>query len=91
VTGNTTLFCRPEAAPYPVIDDIVWFKNGALLNPGIDESSRVRKMPNGNLFMHNILSSDGGTYRCDVSNALGKASTQGNLTVLGKEKHHSFM
>ena len=82
--GNTSLVCRPEAAPYPAFEDILWYKNGAALNPGTDEASRVRKMPNGNLFIINVQRGDAGTYKCQVTNVLGAAYTEGNLTVLSK-------
>lgn len=80
--GNTSLLCRPEAAPYPAFEEIVWYKDGTPLNPSAEEQARVRKMPNGNLFIFNVQSSDVGTYRCHVTNALGSAYTEGNLTVL---------
>ena len=82
--GNTTLFCRPEAAPFPEFDDILWFKNGVPMNPGTGEGDRVQKLPNGNIFINSVQKSDQGTYRCKVSNEYGEADTTGNLTVLGE-------
>ena len=56
--GNTTLLCQPEAAPYPLFENIVWYKDDGLLNPGDGEQDRVRKMPNGNLFISSVQVSD---------------------------------
>lgn len=80
--GNTTLLCRPEAAPYPKYEDIGWYKNGQPLDPGSEEGDRLRKMPNGNLYISPVDKSDGGVYMCQVSNIHGEADTTGNLTVL---------
>ncbi|ELT90327.1 hypothetical protein CAPTEDRAFT_180331 [Capitella teleta] len=82
--GNTTLYCRPEAAPYPSAEEIIWYKNGVPLNPGSGENDRVQQLPNGNVFISNVQQSDQGVYKCHVSNSYGEAETVGNLTVLSK-------
>lgn len=84
VNGNTTLLCRPEAAPYPMLENIVWYKNRVPMNPGSDENSRIRKLPNGNLFMNRLVMQDSGVYMCKVRNQLGEANTTGNLTILSR-------
>lgn len=38
----------------------------------------------GNLNISRIASTDAGTYRCQATNSLGKASDEGRLTVLSK-------
>ena len=78
--GNTTIICRPEAAPVPTI---TWFKNGSPLNPGEDETSRIMLLPNGNLFISPVYTSDAGSFSCRAENNLGVAESTGNLTVLG--------
>ena len=60
------------------------FKNNGQLNPGTDENSRVRQMPNGNLFISPVELNDEGVYKCHAANELGEASSTGNLTVLGE-------
>ena len=84
-SGNTTIVCRPEAAPAATI---TWLLNGSPLNPGEDEDSRIRLLPNGNLFFSPVLTSDAGNYTCVAENPLGTASNSGNLLVLGNG--HSF-
>ena len=84
IAGNTTLMCQPEAAPYPTIDGFKWYKNGVQLNPGTSAGSRLLLLPNGNLFINSVQQTDQGLYKCEASNNYGKASTQGNLTVLRK-------
>lgn len=74
--GNTTILCKPEAAPKPTI---TWQKDGRL----ISENDRVRVMPNGNLYISSVRPEDGGVYKCESKNDLGEASSQGNLTILG--------
>ena len=86
--ANTTLMCRPEAAPYPLYEDITWYKDGAPLNP---EGDRVLKMPNGNLYISQVNFGDSGVYMCHVFNLHGEASTTGNLTVLSKHTNHITM
>ena len=78
--GNMTIFCIPEAAPAP---EITWRKDGSLLNPGDQETDRIRQMPNGNLLISPVQFSDSGLYRCDAVNELGSANSSGVLTVLG--------
>ncbi|XP_029636618.1 contactin [Octopus sinensis] len=77
--GNVTLPCKPEAAPYPTIE---WFKNGMSLGltPG-SPSNRYTLYHNGDLLITDIMSSDGGTYKCEATNRLGTASTETLLSV----------
>lgn len=88
VNGNTTLYCRPESAPFPEADDIIWYKNSAPLNPGSGENDRVQKLPNGNIFIRSVETSDQGVYKCHVTNPYGEADTSGNLTVLSMLMSH---
>ena len=64
--------------------EITWYKEGRMLSPGTEDTSRVKKLSNGNLFISQIQRSDEGVYKCVAVNRLGKAESQGNLTVLGK-------
>ena len=61
------------------------YKNNGALNPGTDENSRIRQMPNGNLFISPVETSDEAVYKCHAANDLGEASSTGNLTVLCKD------
>ena len=79
--GNTTIMCRPEAAPKP---EIKWYKDGLALNPGTSPDDHYYQMPNGNLFIKEVEERDAGVYKCEATNTEGKASSTGNLTVLGK-------
>lgn len=78
--GNTTIICKPEAAPAPTI---TWYKNGAPLNPGTDEYSRIRQLDNGNLLISPVQTNDAGLYKCQAENTLGSTESSGNLTILG--------
>ncbi|ESO05253.1 hypothetical protein HELRODRAFT_185513 [Helobdella robusta] len=77
--GNVTMLCSPEASP-PANKE--WFKDGMALNPGTDPTSRIRMLPNGNLFIRQISSEDKGNYSCTAQNSYGTASSSGRLLVL---------
>ena len=80
--GNTTLICRPEAAPYPTKK---WYKNGMVIDPPTTEGARVRLLPNGNIFISPVQDSDQAVYKCAAQNDYGQEETAGNLTVLGED------
>ncbi|CAE1245096.1 unnamed protein product [Acanthosepion pharaonis] len=53
INGNVTFFCNAEGAPQP---EITWSKNGISLSlENVEETSRIRMLPNGNLFLRNPL------------------------------------
>ena len=53
------------------------------VNPSTEDAARVRLMPNGNLRITGVVSTDAGTYTCVASNEHGEAKSSGLLTVLG--------
>ncbi|XP_078361310.1 contactin-4-like [Oculina patagonica] len=65
--SSTTLTCAVSGIPQP---SITWYKNGVLLSgtSSLFEIGSVRK-------------ADGGVYTCVASNAAGRKSQHGNLTV----------
>ncbi|KAJ8301653.1 hypothetical protein KUTeg_020640 [Tegillarca granosa] len=79
-TGNVTIICNPEAAPYP---EYMWLRNNVNMNlrPG-DTSSRIRMLPNGNLLITNVQQSDEGFYTCRVKNNIGQAESSTKLIIL---------
>ncbi|GAB1598555.1 contactincontactin-like [Argonauta hians] len=79
ISGNVTLECRPEAAPFPTIQ---WYKNGMALglNPG-SITDRLSLYYNGDLHIQNVMRSDAGRYKCEATNPLGSASTETELEV----------
>ena len=61
----------------------VILQDGSPLNPGTGENDRVRQMPNGNLYISPVYTSDQGVYECRATNNQGEDRSHGNLTVLG--------
>lgn len=82
LSGNRTVICRPEGAPYPTIE---WLKNGRNLNLVADDNmSRVRMLANGNLVLSQLQLQDQGEYTCKATNDLGSATSTGTLTISGR-------
>nr|KAG5696570.1 hypothetical protein BaRGS_030438 [Batillaria attramentaria] len=73
--GNATITCSPEGAPAPVIE---WYKNGGVLGT---DGNRIIQLPNGNLVIQNVMSSDQGRYTCKATNEFGEASSSTVLTM----------
>ncbi|XP_033745615.1 contactin-like [Pecten maximus] len=79
-SGNVTIPCKPEAAPYP---KFVWLYRGneMSLSEG-DTTSRIRMLANGNLYLTQLVDTDEGVYTCKVENALGSAMSTAYLEIL---------
>lgn len=75
VKGNLTISCMPEAAPNP---QFVWKLNGR----SFGDDGRRRIMQDGTLIITDIRTADQGTYECEATNGIGKASSRTNVTVL---------
>lgn len=81
INGNVTFFCNAEGAPQP---EITWSKNGISLSlENVEETSRIRMLPNGNLFLRNVRIKDAGEYVCTAINKFGNASHVSQLIVNG--------
>lgn len=80
VGGNITIVCDPEAAPAPTYK---WLRNGADLGlvQGGPPSNGFQMLLNGNLFITDVNQGHQGTYRCQVTNSLGEAYSEGLLRV----------
>lgn len=79
--GNVTIICQPEAAPRVTK---TWKKNGRMLNPSTEETARVRLLPNGNLRIQGVSTSDKATYTCIAANELGEVESSSVLKILCK-------
>ncbi|KAL4229020.1 ROBO3 [Mactra antiquata] len=80
IGSHTTIACSPEAAPTP---EYTWTRNGINLNtPPDDGTSRVRLLPNGDLYIDVIQSSDAGRYCCTATNSYGSDISCGQLNVV---------
>lgn len=80
IGSDVTIICSPEAAPKPAYS---WSKNGMDLNlPENDETSRVRKLANGNLYISDVQMMDAGTYTCVATNEFGMDSSSGQFRVV---------
>lgn len=66
---SATLTCSVSGIPQP---SITWYRNGVLL------SARSSVFVIGS-----VREADGGVYTCGASNAAGRKSKHGNLTVQG--------
>ena len=86
-TENITFLCQAVGIPVP---DISWYFNGVMINVS-DNSSKYMIMSRSlnitttenTLTVHNVTSSDVGTYTCNVTNVVGNDSTSGHLQVNG--------
>ena len=78
IQGNATITCNPEGAPEPVT---TWFKNGSPLS---GDGNHVIVLPNGNLVIRNVQTSDQGVYMCRAENEFGKAESSGHLSIVCK-------
>ncbi|XP_069141765.1 contactin-like [Argopecten irradians] len=81
-SGNVTIPCKPEAAPYP---KFVWLYRGneMSLTEG-DTTSRIRMLANGDLYLTNVVDTDEGLYTCKVENVLGSAMSNTYLEILSR-------
>ena len=87
-TENVTFLCQAVGKPVPVIS---WYFNGVMINVS-DNSSKymiVSRSLNittteSTLTVHNVTSSDVGTYTCNSSNIIGSITSSGILTVTSK-------
>ncbi len=78
VQGSTlTLDCNAMGQPAPSVS---WFRGAAQ----IQQDSRITVTQSGQLVFSPVFSSDADTYRCVVSNSVGTASAETQLTVLGE-------
>ncbi|XP_063704991.1 contactin-like [Culicoides brevitarsis] len=73
--GNTTIDCKPEAAPRP---KITWKKDGNVLGPG----GHRRMLPDGKLIISPTSRDDEGVYTCVASNVYGTDESSARLIVL---------
>lgn len=78
VGGTVVMQCKPEAAPFPVIQ---WYHNNGLVNAPTDTDARISMDITGDLTIKDIIQSDQGTYECRVSNEFGDAKTGTYLSV----------
>ncbi|XP_076362329.1 protein Obscurin-like isoform X2 [Tachypleus tridentatus] len=67
--------------------EVKWFKDGRELNPHKD-NVKVLQLPDNvmSLIISSCHPEDSGKYSCIAKNPLGECSSDGNLTVKGKEK-----
>lgn len=73
--GNTSIECKPEAAPRP---KIVWKKDGNIIGSG----GHRRILPTGTLHISPTSRDDEGLYTCVASNSQGVAESKARLIVL---------
>lgn len=73
--GNTSIECKPEAAPQP---KIVWKKDGNIIGSG----GHRRILPSGTLIISPTSRDDEGLYTCVASNSQGVAESRARLIVL---------
>ena len=76
--GNPlSLNCNPIGQPSP---SVTWYKDNVQLVP----SSRVSIDSEDRLVFISVISTDGGSYRCEATNSVGVDSAVTTLTVLGE-------
>ncbi|XP_058820774.1 contactin [Topomyia yanbarensis] len=73
--GNTSIECKPEAAPRP---KIAWKKNGNVIGSG----GHRKILPSGTLYISPTSRDDEGLYTCVASNSQGVADSKARLIVL---------
>lgn len=74
---NTTIPCRPEAAPKP---EITWRRD----NQQLKSYGRFQILSNGYLHISQVRREDEGRYTCIARNKLGSDYAEGLLIVFSK-------
>lgn len=72
---DVKLECQAVGVPTP---DITWRIRGAEFQP----SDRVRQLPEGSLYIKNVIRQDAGEYTCVAENSIAKDSITHKLIVL---------
>ena len=85
---NVTFSCEAVGEPVP---DISWYFNDVMINVSDNSSKYMIESRSLNitttentLTVHNVTSSDVGTYTCNASNFIGSVTSSGILTVTCK-------
>lgn len=75
--GNTTIECKPEAAPRPKFQ---WKKDGNIIGAG----GHRRILPGGTLIISPTSRDDEGVYACVATNSYGTDESRARVIVLRK-------
>lgn len=75
--GNTTIDCKPEAAPLP---KYTWKKDGNVIGAG----GHRKILPSGTLIISPTSRDDEGIYTCVASNSQGSDESSSRLIVLSE-------
>lgn len=74
---DAKLPCLAVGSPTP---DITWKIKGVEFQP----NDRIRQLPEGSLYIREVIRQDAGEYTCTAENSIAKDSITHKLVILGK-------